>query len=51
MTVPLAKCTRSLVRNVMSKLKYPSSLMGQDRSIAVTATKSAARKDTSQRIQ
>ena len=51
MTVHLAKCTRSLVRNVMSKLKFLSSLMGQDLSIAGNATKSAVPGDTSQRIQ
>ena len=51
MIVHLAKCTRLLVLNVMSKLKYLLSQMGQDQSIAGIVTKNAGHKDISQRIQ
>jgi hypothetical protein len=44
--VPLAKCTRSLVPNVVSKLKCLLSQMVQGRSTAGIATRSAGLRDT-----
>lgn len=47
MIVHLAKCTRLLVPNVVSKQKYLSSQMVQDQSIAGIVTKNAGHKGIS----
>ena len=45
MIVHPAKCTKLLVLSVIQKLKFLSSLMGQDRSIAGIVTRNAGQKD------